>query len=462
MKKNKFEYDEDDAHGLIVRRAKRKTTNMATKQLRTLITPVDHNLAVEESPTVFWKQVLPNDTVKVDGHTLRFDNEYHQDCIEAFRKSSPQQVAFQLATSSNSHGHDMDPERQRGIVTDLATLDQLPPAIREAVGENPGLYARLKFFSKKAARSVIHNPDLGVSARVRENHVDGKGNFIRRSVIHVLGTLDPVVTGMSPFIAATANLSHNAGVVIDLSTLTYKGEKMAKSKGGTATKLRTKKGKDGNDVIDIESIPDDFDYDTLSDEQITAFMAEYGHLADEDGDDTDDDDEDEDADDESEEDDDESDDEDEDEDDDDDDTDDEGTANLSTKAKRQIDMANSAAQKANARATEALRRQADAEWRSERQDWVRKGVAPADVDLAAAILNRPEAFVVDLSHEGGKRKSVDVSKIIRGLLESLEGTIDMSNESGHGYDRSDSDDDGRDNAVLDLWDQQHPLPGYKG
>lgn len=130
-----------------------------------------------------------------------------------------------------------------------------------------------------------------------------------------------------------------------------------------------------------------------------------------------------------------------------------GDTNLSRSAQRQIDLANASAREANARATEALRRAADADWSRERADYLAAGVPPVLLDLAAPILNRPDSFEVDLSNEGGKVKSVNVGEIFRKFLDETKGTIDMSNESGHGggWQQGDADPDAE---TLAAWDAQ--------
>lgn len=422
-----------------------------SKKLRTIITPADMlDLAADDAPLTYWKQILPEDSIVYDGRTINFDEQYHRDCIESFKKSTPHQTMLQLATPSNGHGHDMDPERQRAVVEDMATLDELPENVRQKVGDNRGLYAKLRFFDKKSARAVLDNPGLGVSARVRENGADHRGNPVKRAVVHILGTIDPFVTGMSPW--QPVDLSrYNSGMVIDLSGASYEGARMsAKKKGGTTT------------LDDIPSLDDVTveEIEAFTDEELAAFMAKNdAEIRDSLGDsgavDEDDDEDDGDLgesdelDDELELDDSNS----------DDDTDNEEAVSLSTTQQRQLDLANSAATEAQRQARQALTRMADAEWRAERNEWIGKGVAPADLDLAAQILNRPEELVLDLSNEPGKRKNVNVAQVVRALLASLENTIDMSSESGHGSDNG--SEEAEVEALADAHDARFPLPGVR-
>lgn len=413
-----------------------------TKRLRTIITPsVTTDLSAQDGPLTFWKQILPEGTIHYEGRKLNFDRAYHEDLIESFKNREVEQTMFQLANPLNSHGRDMDPERQRALVQDMATLDQLPDAVKAQVGDNPGLYVKMHFFNKKAARAVQENPGLGVSARVRENFENSRtGKIVKRAVVHVLGTIDPKVTGMSPWHPVDLS-AYESGDVVDLSQSLYEGVEMAKK----TTDLSTA-------TADTETLTAE-DIAEMSDEEINALLAEFDSISDTEPDSA------------SEDDDDLEDDGDEDEavendnsivENAEDDGEPDGDTNLSQSAQRQIDLARAETREANARANEALRRQADAEWQRDRKNYIDLGVAPADVDLAAPILNRADEFVVDLSNDDSG-DTINVAEIVRGLLNSLKGTIDMSNESGHGggYSAGDADPD---DDVLKLWDVQYGAP----
>lgn len=394
-----------------------------SKNLRTIVTPaVTTNLSVAtDEPLTYWKQLLPVDTIKYKGRPINFDDEYHKACVDSFKTNKVQQIAFQLADPLNGHGRDMDPERQRGVLTDMATFNDLPDEVKADVKE-PGLYGKVQFFNKKAAKAVRMNPGLGVSARIRENTVDKYGNKVRAAVVHVLGTLDPVATGMSPWRAVDLS-SEITGEMLDLSNSEYEGVSMAKGKGGTAV------------LDDVEPLSaDEFNslLARLTDEQVQTLVDALP--ADEDPDDDD-------------------------EDDDGDDSDDEPDgdlqeANLSNADRRAIDLSNAATRAADRKASDALRRLAAAEWREQRTQYEIAGVPPAVLDLAAPILSRPEEFVVDLSNEDGPGAELNVAEIIRAMLESQEGTIDMSREMGHG---GSGDDDDEDEAILAKWDSESPF-----
>lgn len=405
---------------------------------RTVFTPrMTSDLAETSEKLTYWKQILPEGVIhyKADGQDrqINFDKAYHRDVIAEFHEKAVDQTCFQLATPDNAHGHDFDPERQRAEVVDMATLDDLPPDVAEKVEHKPGLYAKMRFFSKKAAKSVQENPNLGVSARVRENFTRADGKFVKRAVIHVLGTIDPRVTGMSAWQAADLSYDPDHGYVLDLSESHYEGNPMAGSKSKTTN--------EGD-----AAIPSDEEIGAMSDEELAEFIATgLAQLnGGDDGDDTDDDEGDDDG----------------------DDTDDDDSsavdgeretvgASLSNAAQAAIDLANSQAQAANARANEALRRQAAAEYKEYRTTMIAAGVPPTDIDMAKPILARPDDMVIDLSNEGSD--NVNASKIIRDLLDARKGTIDMSAEAGHGgnFDLSNGEDD-PDKAALEAWEAQFP------
>lgn len=410
------------------------------KSDRTIFTPriATLDFAVPGEKLVFWKQILPKRAIKYkdkgETRVINFNDEYFDDCLKSFQDRAIDQTMFQLANSDNSHGRDFDPERQRAEVIDMAKFDDLPDEVKtqaQAEADNPdGLWAKMRFFNKRAAKSVQENPKLGVSARVRENFERVDGKFIKRAVIHVLGTIDPRVTGMSAWQAADLSYDPGSGYVLDLSESHYEGNAMAKNsgKGGTA-------------VIDI---PTEEEIEAMTDEELEAYLAEGS--AEGEGDEDTEGDEDE-GDGET----------------DDDEGDGEPTArarettgaSLSNKARKAIDLANAQAAEAHARANQALKRQAKAEFRAYRSELIAAGVPAGDVDLAQPVLERADPMVVDLSNFG--ETDIDVTDIVRKLLEARKGTVDMSEESGHNgvVDLAGGEND-PDTAMLDEWESQFP------
>lgn len=381
------------------------------KNMSTIYTPTVHeggfDLSSRDGKLAFWKQILPMKSIHYtakDGSRQKIDftKEYLTDLAN---NKAVDKLGFLLANTDNAHT--MDPERWRGEVEALEVRDD-------------GLYGKIVFPNADAAKAVLDNPNLGVSARIREGVARSDGSTLNRGLIHVLGTLDPQVSGMGPWQAT--DLSTDEGDVLDLSDKEY--ETMAEKKTETEKKA----------LADFT----EEDIEKMSDEELDTFLETYAAELDE-YDESDDDPE-----------------------------------NISrgeneTKTKddekvlvgagadmskktgdeaNEIELANQSAASANARATEALRRLAEAEWKSARDGYMAEGVPPHALDLAAEVLNRPDDMVIDLSNSGDA--DVNVSEVVRGLLDALKGTVDLSNEEGHMSVRTASDED-PDSDVLALW-----------
>lgn len=380
-----------------------------------ILTPVNRNTSLDfaggkGSRLSFWKQVLPKKIVHYTDHTSgkRKTIDFRDEKMLSHLATAPgkDEVDFMLAPSDNSHT--MDPERRRGKVSAMEVRDD-------------GLYARIDFPDADSAKAVLSNPNLGVSARIRPNIEKSDGTVNPLGIIHILGTLDPQISGMKPW--EKADLSAPGDDVLDLSSEEY--DDMAKKK-----KL--------DDYTEA-------DLDGMTDEELDEFLAEHAPsvadlISDEDGDEPDSD----------------SDEEDENEnddpaDEDEDDTEDEenlvGVGADMSKFQASIDLA-------NARANEALRRAAEAEWKAEREKYLGEGVPPWALDLAAPILTRADDMVIDLSNEGGP-KDVNASETVRKLLDGFKGTVDLSAEAGHGGTFRSGDGDDPDAEMLTAWGDQY-------
>jgi hypothetical protein len=258
---------------------------------------------------------------------------------------------------------------------------------------------------------VLDNPDLGVSARIRPNVQRSDGSTVPAGIIHVLGTLDPQVSGMNPW--QPTDLSTGQDEVLDLTSEEY--EDMAEK---TTPVVK----KSVNDFTEA-------DIDAMTEAELDEFLAEFvpdfdnytGDVDEPEGVTTTQ-------------------------------TKDErelvgAGADMSTKATADIELANQRADAATARANEALRRVAEAEWTATRNEYLAEGVPPFALDLAAPVLNRSDDMVIDLSNVG--EDDVNISEAVRGLLDALKGTVDLSAEAGHlGIHAG---DDNPDQDILDRW-----------
>lgn len=368
---------------------------------RTIVAPRVESDFSKVDKVTYWKQILPQTKIEYTTKggkraTLDFSEQYLTDLANAHKNKVLDQLPFLLADKDNAHT--MDPERVRAQVTEVRLAQP---------GETPGLYGKFVFPSKEAAKAVIDNPNLGVSARIREGIQRSDGTAAPRAMIHVLGTLDPQVTGMAPWVPAVDLSFDPADNILDLSE--YDKEPPVASK-------------------DDEGFPTEADIDAMTEAEVDAFLEKYapGILSDAEVIPTKDEHE-----------------------------NDEpqlvgAGAELSAEAKHDIELANAAATAANQRANEALRRMAASEWASFRLAAINDGVPPHLLDLAEPVLNRPDDMVIDLSNTGDE--DVNASEIVRQFIEAAKGTIDLSVEKGH-YGSIGSDED-PDKAGLAMWEAQ--------
>lgn len=166
----------------------------------TVITPERRGRIVDLGNGRWRKQILPLGQISYKGQTIKFDRNYFTELVKSFREKACGPVPFQLADAKNTHTN--DPERRRGTVEDLE------------VGED-GLYA-IVGLNEDGEKLVKEYPDLGVSARIYENYDRSDGRFWPAALQHVLGTLDPHVSGMRPW-QAVALSNDFSGSVIDLT-----------------------------------------------------------------------------------------------------------------------------------------------------------------------------------------------------------------------------------------------------
>jgi len=171
----------------------------------TLLTPIDGGPARPVGASRLWrKQLLPLGEITYKGRKIRFDREYLAGLAKAFTSKAYDQVPFQLADAPNSHTN--DPERFRGEIRGF-----------EVAGDGLDLILAATEAGDKVLRE---NPDLGVSARIVEDYERADGKFFPAAVQHVLGTLDPRITGMRPWQAVEA-ANEDDGEVIDLTGMDY-------------------------------------------------------------------------------------------------------------------------------------------------------------------------------------------------------------------------------------------------
>ncbi|WIC89164.1 hypothetical protein SEA_BOGOTA_14 [Streptomyces phage Bogota] len=357
------------------------------------LTPTEEGAAIELSRTLFRKKILPKGVIDYKGRKIVFDDRYLTDLAQSFHAGAYDQVPFMLADSSNAHT--MDPERYRGDIKGVEVADD-------------GLYGTFEL-SADAAELVKKNPKLGVSARIVEGYSRADGKTFPRAMQHVLGTLDPRIPGLGAWTEVALSGYDSTDEVLDLTAAEFEGdEDVAK--------------KDEGDLIDGLTREE---YEQL----LASLDLDDDDLTDEDGDEGDEDENDEGE------------------------NDDAGRvpagagASLSNDGGNAIELANTEIR------TLKVQLAAD-RFNADKREYVRKGVPPALVELARPVLEAPDGFVLDFSNDGGAK--VDAADVVRKLLDSAVGYIDLAKERGHAVDFSNEDEteNDEDAELLKLWAKQ--------
>jgi hypothetical protein len=309
-----------------------------------------------------------------------------------------------LADKDNAHT--MDPERYRGECKGVEVADD-------------GLYGTFEL-SGDAAQLVKANPKLGVSARIVEQYDRADGKTFPRAMQHVLGTLDPRLPGLGAWTEVALSGYDSQDTVLDLTAAEFEGEEtVAKTEDGTIDGLTQEEYEQLLAALDLE----DDEETTVSDDA----------AEDEDDEETDDSAELED-----------------------DEEREPVGASLSNEQKTAIELA-------NAEIAELKRARAADSFKALKSELVRKGVPPALVDLAKPVLEAPDGFVLDFSN-GTEENKVDAAQVVRSILDTAVGYLDLAKERGHSVDFSNDESDGEDDEdaeLLSMWEKMAPTGSGK-
>lgn len=357
-----------------------------------ILTPFATDLATAVGPRTFRKQLLRTTKINYKGQKLDFSQAYMSTLADAFNDGAYDSVKFQLATEDNKHTD--DPERMRGTL--------------KAVEVGPdGLDGIIEFASDDAAQLVRDHPDLGVSLRIIPGLEKADGRKYPAAIKHVLGTIDPVVTGMRPWQAVDL-AEENTDSDVDLTSATFETKEPIVAEMTDAQKTRLDKllglpdeqfDKLLVDAPEAAAEPTEArrglwaklrgkteaaaDEAELTDEELEQLASDAEAHAN---------------------------------------SETEGVA-LSAEAQAAIDLAQATAQQAVAGANDLATRLAKSEWAKEKADLVRKGVPPSILDLATPVLELP-AGAIDLST--APDGTPDPVEALRKVVEACEGTVDLS------------------------------------
>lgn len=393
-----------------------------------LLTPFDFSAPVKAGRRRFWKQILPIKTIDYKGQKIAFDKAFHMDLADAFRKDAYDQVPIVFADSDNQHN--MDPRNFGGDVLDIQTRKDGTWALIEA--------------DKEAAKAIEKNPRLGVSARIVQGLQKADGRTFKRAVQHVLLTMNPRVTGMSPWQAVDLSDEDADIEVVDLTAEQFEeGSKMAtKTKAKTTSRdrqidLSALSDEQFEALLDLattlapEDVEEDLDEEDLDDEveeterkprrKKSKTKVTIEKESEDDGDADEDEEEDEE-----------------------DEEDAETDLSESETTRRSADLDQFQTMRIDL---------AEERWNRERGDYLDAGVPPFLLDLAAPLLSQPDATVIDLADGSGEH---DATATIRQMLDGFKGLVDLTPEIGHALDLSDTKDEKDPDAkFLDAWDQQY-------
>lgn len=376
-----------------------------------VLTPTTAKPAAKVAGRVFRKQVLPIggiDYKDATGATRRLDftPDYLAKIVDSFNAGAYDAVKFQLADSSNTHT--LDPERARGTVRALELTDDGLDMIVDLTDDG--------------AKVIADNPDLPVSARIVEDLKRADGKAFPAAIQHVLGTLDPRVTGMKPWQAV--DLTNDPDVpTVDLTAEDYTKEKSMPEKTSVWAKIGKALGlaDDASDddvrakLVEEKVITDPpaaSGDETLTAEEIAALEA----LANE-----------------------------------------PQTASLTAEQQQTIDLAAADAAEARREAAELRKQAAKSAWTAESQALLTAGVPKSLVDLAAPWCggDAPAGFI-DLANTDTTVEKVReaAASDMRKFLDAHKGLIDLSV-----IGESQNPDEAETKAVeekLEAWEKAYP------
>lgn len=386
-----------------------------------VLLPYRETTAVELANNRWRKQLLPIGEIEYKGRKLKFTRGYLANLVRSFKDKAFDQVPFQFAGADNKHTD--DPERFRGEIVDVELTKDGLDLILEP--------------TEDGTKALKDNPKLGVSARIYENYERSDGKTWRAAIQHVLGTLNPHVSGMKPW-EAVASLSGELNVdsTLDLTaaTITEQGKEedngMALSDTDkTALAELLKKVRDGgsklsdddiNSLIDESAADDDTDdEEELSDEELDKLITDAEADLDE-----------EDADDEELE-----------------------PASLSGDGSDALELTNDTLRQQAielARVTGEIDKNA---YRNERADYVRDyGFPPKLIDLARPLLYG-HGHTVELSNGDEIDAGAVMRRFIKGVGKQIK-MLDLSDALGNSMEPDDKDEvDKKNGELLDFVNQ---------
>lgn len=333
----------------------------------------------------FRKQIAPVGQFDYKGSNLDLSYERLKDTVKSYKEHAFDQVPFQLAGANNAHS--ADPRLTEGSIVGL-TADK-----------KDGLVGEFEL-SAEGADIVRKNPQLGVSAKLVYGRKVANGQSWPIALEHVLGTLNPHVTGMSPWEEVNLSNDEDAESTTDMS-----------------------------EGLFTDDDDDDDDDDILADDaELAEFLASLKE-EEESG---------------SEE----------------DSQEKEGESGVtqtieknkdtSSNGENDLDLVKLAHEETNNKVVELTAQLNEQKWGREADALVAEGVPPRMVELAHDLMVSTDESAVELS---GGQESFDYKSVVRKILEEAKGVVELSGEKGHqsrGLDIDKEDEDFLKRALADL------------
>lgn len=170
-----------------------------------ILTPLEFGAATKLGPRHFRKQILPLGKIKYHGKWLNFDRDYLDEIERAFREGAHDAVNLVAANEKNTHT--LAPEAVTGQLVDMEVRDD-------------GLWGIIRS-DPDTAQMLEDHPEIGISARIKQDYERSDGAKFKAALQHVLITTDPHIAGMAPW--EKVDLAHEAEHTIDLSTYSFAG-----------------------------------------------------------------------------------------------------------------------------------------------------------------------------------------------------------------------------------------------
>lgn len=172
--------------------------------------PVERTEPTQLGRRLFRKQLLPLAQIRYKDGVLDFNRDALQGLVDDFNQGGENEmVPFLLADGARQHGDFT--KLISGEVTGLELTDGGVDALIALTDEGAALVEKF--------------PKLAVSASIEPDATDAvTGRKSKLQLKHVLGTIDPVVKGMSPWVRA--QLAQENVEVIDLTAADFQGAHM--------------------------------------------------------------------------------------------------------------------------------------------------------------------------------------------------------------------------------------------